>query len=694
MLQLNENKQFAFFQRLAFPLRIFLLILVFSIFVIAALAQYFTASFEDYLTLHVRDMAMNQAKIIASNDSVISAVKTRDYKRLATIANKLQRDTDFDYVVIGDRHSIRLYHPNPEKIGYPMQFTKQGALEKGESYFITGKGSMGMAMRAKTPIFDDDGKVIGVVSIGYLVSKIDSWRAEFLLPMAGVFVVLLGILMLLSWFLAAHIRRQMMGMEPKQIARVVRQQEALFSSVYEGLIAVDPHGYITAINRNARKMLGLSSPGRQWLGKPIAEVVRPADFFTEQIDEKRQDVVANFNGLSVIANREAIRSGDDLLGAIISFRSKDEISTLNAQLTQIKQYVESLRTLRHEHLNWMSTLNGLLQMKEYDRVLAMVQGESQAQQQLIDSLREAFADRQVAGLLFGKVQRARELGLKMIIVPGSQLSQLPPGLDSTEFAAIVGNLLDNAFEASLRSDEGNKIVELFLSDEGDDVVIEVADQGCGVPESLRDKIFEQGVSTRADEPGEHGIGLYLIASYVTRCGGVITLEDNYLPDGRGINLLHELVQAHYPGDVVFTTAASDMETVSEAVRCGVFDYLIKPIAYERLGQTLTRFRQRKHMLESIDSASQKQIDEMFNAYARGEPKDELPTGIDPLTLNAVRKLFKEPGVQHTAETVAQALTISRTTARRYLEYCASRHLIIAEIVHGKVGRPQRIYHSG
>ncbi len=100
---------------------------------------------------------------------------------------------------------------------------------------------------------------------------------------------------------------------------------------------------------------------------------------------------------------------------------------MNAQLTQIKQYVESLRTLRHEHLNWMSTLNGLLQMKEYDRVREMVQGESQAQQQLIDSLRGAFADRQVAGLLFGKVQRARELGLKMVIVPGSQLHQLPEG---------------------------------------------------------------------------------------------------------------------------------------------------------------------------------------------------------------------------------------------------------------------------
>ncbi|HBZ9063695.1 TPA: sensor histidine kinase DpiB [Citrobacter freundii] len=526
MAEQKNKARFPFFRSLAFPLRIFLLILVVSVFIIAALAQYFTASFEDYLAAHVRDMAMNQAKIIASNDSIITAVKHRDYKRLATIADKLQSGTDFDYVVIGDTNSIRLYHPNPEKIGYPMQFTKPGALEKGESYFITGKGSIGMAMRAKTPIFDDDGKIIGVVSIGYLISKIDSWRSDFLLPMAGVFILLLLVLMLLSWFFAAHIRRQMLGMEPKQIARVVRQQEALFSSVYEGLIAVDPDGYITAINRSARKMLGLSSPGRKWLGKPVSEVVQPADFFTQQIAEKRQDAMVNFNGLSVIANREAIRSGDELLGAIISFRSKDEIATLNAQLTQIKQYVESLRTLRHEHLNWMSTINGLLQMKEYGKVLAMVQGESQAQQQLIDSLRGAFADRQVAGLLFGKVQRARELGLTMTIVPGSQLHQLPEGLDSTEFAAIVGNLLDNAFEASLRTQQGNKVVELYLSDEGDDVIIEVADQGCGVPEALREKIFEQGVSTRTDEPGEHGIGLYLIASYVRRCDGVITLEDN------------------------------------------------------------------------------------------------------------------------------------------------------------------------
>lgn len=522
----NKGRGFGYFRRLAFPLRIFLLLLFISTLLVTALGQYLSASFEDYLTRHVRDMAMNQAKIIAANDSVVEAVKNRDSNRLTTIAHKLADGSDLDYVVIGDRHSIRLYHPNPEKIGYPMQWTQPGALEKGESYFITGKGSIGMAMRAKTPIFDEHGQVIGVVSLGYLVSKIDSWRLDFLLPLAGVFVLILMILLILSWLFAAHIRHQMLGMEPRQIARVVRQQEALFGSVFEGLIAVDPEGHITAINRNARKMLGLASPGRQWLGQPICQVVQPWTFFTEKIAEKRQDVICTFNGLSVIANRGAIRFGNEMLGAIISFRSKDEISTLNAQLTQIKQYVESLRALRHEHLNWMSTLSGLLQMKEYDRVMEMVKGESQAQQELIDSLRAAFDDHQVAGLLFGKVQRAREFGLSLKIVDGSQLRQLPAGLDSTEFAAIVGNLLDNAFEASLHNPQGDKIVELYLSDEGAEVIIEVGDYGCGVPLGLRDAIFDQGVSTKHDEASEHGIGLYLISSYVGRCGGVITLEDN------------------------------------------------------------------------------------------------------------------------------------------------------------------------
>lgn len=211
-------------------------------------------------------------------------------------------------------------------------------------------------------------------------------------------------------------------------------------------------------------------------------------------------------------------------GWVVSFRSQDDIHTLSAQLSQIKQYVENLRTVRHEHLNWMSTLSGLLQMKEFDRALEMVKTESSSHQALIDMLRTAFNNRQIAALLFGKYHRAKELGLNLNFVPGCQLGQLPANIGENELAAIMGNLLDNAFEASLKNPEGDKQIEIYLSDEGDEVILEVADHGCGIEPQLQDSLFERGISTKNSD--EHGIGLYLVATYVQQSGGTITIEEN------------------------------------------------------------------------------------------------------------------------------------------------------------------------
>ncbi|WP_272693186.1 two-component response regulator DpiA [Providencia sp. PROV059] len=173
----------------------------------------------------------------------------------------------------------------------------------------------------------------------------------------------------------------------------------------------------------------------------------------------------------------------------------------------------------------------------------------------------------------------------------------------------------------------------------------------------------------------------------------LILLDNYLPDGKGIDLVHELIQERNNAGIVFTTAASDMDTVSEAIRLGVFDYLVKPIAYERLGQTLDRYIQRKSVVQENSKTNQSKIDDMFNTYARGESKEELPTGIDIITLEKILALFTEPDVQYTAESIAETIKLSRTTARRYLEYCLAKDKIEAEIEYGKVGRPQRIYRA-
>lgn len=171
----------------------------------------------------------------------------------------------------------------------------------------------------------------------------------------------------------------------------------------------------------------------------------------------------------------------------------------------------------------------------------------------------------------------------------------------------------------------------------------------------------------------------------------LIILDNYLPDGRGIELLQELSAKKYQGEIIFITAASDIDTVSEAIRCGVFDYLLKPVAYERLEQTLERLNYLHRVRKQTEDVSQWQVDEMFNTFARIQAKPSMPIGIDEITLKVVQEAFNDLDTSYTAEDIAKKLGLSRTTARRYLEFCTKERFLLAEIIYGKVGRPQRIY---
>lgn len=112
-----------------------------------------------------------------------------------------------------------------------------------------------------------------------------------------------------------------------------------------------------------------------------------------------------------------------------------------------------------------------------------------------------------------------------------------------------------------------------------------------------------------------------------------------------------------------------------------------------MAATLQRFSQRRQALKDDARLNQRRIDEMFNAYSRGEQQAALPAGIDELTLEKVHALFAQPLASHTAESVAKIMGLSRTTARRYLEFSTAARQLRAEILYGKVGRPQRVYRA-
>ncbi len=174
----------------------------------------------------------------------------------------------------------------------------------------------------------------------------------------------------------------------------------------------------------------------------------------------------------------------------------------------------------------------------------------------------------------------------------------------------------------------------------------------------------------------------------------LIILDNYLPDGKGVDLLREIVanKNSDKADVILVTASSEMDTVKEAMHCGCFDYILKPVAYDRLQETLNRYLKFNSAINAFDNISQRHVDDLFNIQARDKTTGTLPKGIGELTLDKIKLLFtKNAGVKYTAETLGTEVGISKTTARRYLEYCTASGFLVAENEHGRVGRPERVY---
>ncbi|MFL1406702.1 response regulator [Marinobacter sp. M1N3S26] len=174
----------------------------------------------------------------------------------------------------------------------------------------------------------------------------------------------------------------------------------------------------------------------------------------------------------------------------------------------------------------------------------------------------------------------------------------------------------------------------------------------------------------------------------------LVLLDVYFPDGNGLELLRELRASDSPSDVILITAAKEVDTLRSALRGGVFDYILKPLVFERLQAAIQRYREHRETLDSLGDVAQKEVDALLPRTppeSAGEPAaPRLPKGIDALTLDKIREVVRTNG-DWSAEAVGQEIGASRTTARRYLEYLVSTDELTAEVTYGTVGRPERRY---
>lgn len=173
----------------------------------------------------------------------------------------------------------------------------------------------------------------------------------------------------------------------------------------------------------------------------------------------------------------------------------------------------------------------------------------------------------------------------------------------------------------------------------------------------------------------------------------LVLLDLFFPEGNGMELLKKIRNAEHSCDVILITAAREIASLQDAVRGGVFDYMIKPVHFPRFREALEKFYGYFCRLHDDNALEQQDIDRLLHAQKTVEPMTgSMPKGIDALTLEKVRKVFTTPEMTElNAEEVGKAVGIGRSTARRYLEFLASEGYLIADLIYGAVGRPERRY---
>lgn len=197
-------------------------------------------------------------------------------------------------------------------------------------------------------------------------------------------------------------------------------------------------------------------------------------------------------------------------------KKSDEIMTTNLKLQQIEMehkqnqdmsiVVEDLRALRHDMNNHMSVLQGLLTMEEYEDAKAYL---ATITKELTVANSFIFIDNKVLSVLINnKISKARQLG---ITFDTELLTNTTPFSDS-DLCAVVGNILENAIEAS--SNHSNPYIYFSMRKTNRQLLIQ-CDNTYSIP-----PIFEKGnLVTTKENKSYHGIGTKTIRSIVDNYHG-------------------------------------------------------------------------------------------------------------------------------------------------------------------------------
>jgi two-component system sensor histidine kinase DctS len=483
------------------------------------------------------------ARTVAQLPEVTGAIADERMRpAVQTAAERIRIINDVTYIVVMDMNRVRLSHPVQTMIGTVSRGADEGSAFAEHTYVSKAKGGRGTALRAFVPIMNAEHVQIGVVLAGHMLPSI----GQVLLGLSRQAYVILLLSLLFgiwgSWKLAQHIKQQMFELEPHEIARLLVERTATFHAMHEGVIAIDKNEIITIFNDRAKQMMKIEG---DVIGKPIREVI-PDTRLPEILDFNHPiyNQELHVRSTHIMSNRVPIKVGGQTVGAVAIFQDRTEVTRMAEELTGVKTFVDALRVQNHEYMNKLHTIGGLIQLGNKEKALDYLFDISEQKEELTRFLSQRIKNDSITGLLLGKISRGQELGITVTVDRQSRLERFPEPLDHHDFVVLIGNLVENAFDA-LQDNPQQQDKHIFISIEQDEEVLSilVEDNGGGMPPDLQAQIFERGFTTKAADG--RGIGLYLIAGILHKGGGTVRVDST---PGEGTAFLISFPFRNTPAD--------------------------------------------------------------------------------------------------------------------------------------------------
>jgi len=461
----------------------------------------------------VKDKALAVARTLAASPDIQRGLTLPpDSNIIQPIAMSVQKNNGLLFVVVTNMQGRRYSHPNPQAINQHFIGEDLNAALQGHENIAVNKGILDEALRVFTPVYNAQRQQIGVVAIGISLSSVTQqinhsrwdilWTVLF-----GTLVGATGAVCLVT-----VLKRLLFGLEPYEISALFEQRQAMLQSIREGVIAVDDQAQVTLINEEARQLcMGSTAADAGNIIANLRDVLRN--------NTPRQDEEIHVNGRILLSNTVPVRSNGAVLGAICTFRDKTEVTQLMQRMSGMVNYVDNLRAHSHEFMNKLHVILGLLHMKSYTQLEDYILKTANNYQTEIGSLLLRIKSPVVAGFLLSKINHASDTGHQLTLNEDSFLPESSNEKQVSTLITVLGNLIENAFEAMSGQPEGE--VNVLLHYQNGWLACEVSDDGPGIPAAHLDAIFEKGFSAKGER---RGMGLFLTRQQTLSIGGEIIVE--------------------------------------------------------------------------------------------------------------------------------------------------------------------------